>query len=59
MSHGSHSHGGMNEHSTMATQMHHSMEHQGGHSSHGNNGETAGHVVREFLIFSPFFETEK
>lgn len=45
MSHGSHSHGGMNEHSTMATQMHHSMEHQGGHSSHGNNGETAGHVM--------------
>ena len=50
MSHGGHPHG-MNEHSTMATHMHHSTEHHGGQDSHGGHGETGGHVVREISTF--------
>ena len=52
MSHGSHSHGGMDEHTTMATNastamMNQStMEHPSGNAHLGGHGEAAGHAVR-------------
>lgn len=50
MSHGSHSHEGMNEHTTMATNastaMNRSMDHSSGDAHLGGHGEAAMHAVR-------------
>lgn len=51
MSHGSHSHGGMEEHATTMTNastamMNRSMDHPSGNAHPGGHGEAAGHAVR-------------
>ena len=49
MSHGSHSHGGMDEHTMEmngSTAINRSMDHQNGNAHLGGHGEAAGHAVR-------------
>lgn len=51
MSHGGHSHGGMDEHTTMATNAstamtNRSMDHHSGNAHQGGHGEAAMHAVR-------------
>lgn len=46
MSHDGHSHGGMNDHGTMATHIHHhTTENPSGQDSHGGHAEASGHVM--------------